>query len=94
MNKKIFYPAVFHENNDCSFTVIFPDLPGCITEGKTLSEAINMAHSALAQWSDFLIKDGNDVPAASKFEDVHGEEYPGGFVKLIELDADALRPAE
>ena len=28
------YPAVFHANNDDSYTVTYPDLPGCVSEGK------------------------------------------------------------
>ena len=28
------YPAIFHTNEDGSFTVTYPDLPGCITEAK------------------------------------------------------------
>ena len=30
--KEYIYPAIFHKNDDGSFTVTFPDLPGCITE--------------------------------------------------------------
>ena len=30
------YPAVFHANEDGTYTIIFPDLPGCISEGKSL----------------------------------------------------------
>ncbi len=33
------YPAVFHPNaDDGSFTITFPDLPNCITEGKDLAD--------------------------------------------------------
>ena len=52
--KEYIYPAIFHKNNDGSFTVTFPDLPGCITEGKTMGNALKMAQSALTQWIDFL----------------------------------------
>lgn len=38
---KIIYPAVFYPFSDGSggYTVEFPDLPGCITEGRNLEEA-------------------------------------------------------
>ena len=26
------YPAIFHANEDNTFTITYPDLPGCITE--------------------------------------------------------------
>ena len=41
------YPAIFDKNTDGSYTVMYPDLPGCISEGKTLGNALSMAQSAL-----------------------------------------------
>ena len=39
---KYVYPAIFHPNqDDGSFTVTVPSLPGCITEGKNLADAID-----------------------------------------------------
>jgi predicted RNase H-like HicB family nuclease len=48
------YPAIFHANSDGSYTIVFPDLPGCVSEGKTLANAIYMAEAALAQWLQYL----------------------------------------
>jgi predicted RNase H-like HicB family nuclease len=48
------YPAIFHLNGDGSYTITFPDLPGCISEGKSLGNAIYMAQSALTQWIEYL----------------------------------------
>ena len=44
------YPAVFHTNEDGSFTITYPDLPGCISEGNSLGNAMYMAQAALTQW--------------------------------------------
>lgn len=46
------YPAIFHRNEDDSFSITYPDLPGCISEGKSLGNAMYMAQSALTQWID------------------------------------------
>ncbi|MDO4733385.1 MAG: type II toxin-antitoxin system HicB family antitoxin [Bacillota bacterium] len=40
------YPAIFQGEED-GYTVFFPDLPGCITEGDSIEEAIEMAKDAL-----------------------------------------------
>jgi predicted RNase H-like HicB family nuclease len=64
------YPAVFHLNEDGSHTIIYPDLPGCISEGKTLSEAMYMAQSALAQWIRYLEDEGEEIPKASSIEKI------------------------
>ncbi|MDR2089390.1 MAG: type II toxin-antitoxin system HicB family antitoxin, partial [Clostridiales Family XIII bacterium] len=48
------YPAKFHANSDGSYTITYPDLPGCISEGKSVGNAVYMAQSALFQWIDYL----------------------------------------
>lgn len=46
LNKNYYYPAIFTTENE-GFSVNFPDLPGCYTEGDTLDEAYKMATSAI-----------------------------------------------
>ena len=43
---KHFYPAVFTKESS-GYSVYFPDLEGCFTEGDTLEEAYNMAVEAV-----------------------------------------------
>lgn len=43
---KYVYPAIFHEENT-GYSVSFPDIPGCNTQGKNLPDAIAMAEDAL-----------------------------------------------
>ena len=47
---KIYYPAVFTAE-DVGFSVKFPDLPGCYTEGDTIEEAYEMSVSAIGLYS-------------------------------------------
>ena len=47
MATKLIYPAVFHPESDGGYSVDFPDLLGCVTEGDSLSEAVDMAEDAL-----------------------------------------------
>jgi predicted RNase H-like HicB family nuclease len=75
------YPAIFHNNEDESFTIIFPDLPGCISEGKSLGNAMYMAQSALTQWISYLIDKKQEIPEASNVQDITVE--PDEFVNLI-----------
>jgi predicted RNase H-like HicB family nuclease len=75
------YPAVFHKNDDKSFTITFPDLPGCISEGKTLGNAMYMAQSALTQWLDYLTCKKLEIPEASNVQNISVES--GEFVNLI-----------
>ena len=43
---KHYYPAIFTEE-DIGYSVRFPDLDGCFTEGDTLDEAYEMAFDAI-----------------------------------------------
>ena len=75
------YPAVFHKNEDESYTVLYPDLPGCISEGKNLGNAMNMAQSALSQWITYLLDKEQAIPGASPAKKVKPSK--GEFVNLI-----------
>lgn len=82
--KEYIYPAVFHENSDNSITVTFPDLPGCITEGKSMGTALNMAQSALTQWIEFLRDEKEEIPAASACASIPAESNE--VVSLVQAD--------
>lgn len=78
------YPAVFHANDDGTYTVTFPDLPGCISEGKSLANAMYMAQSALSQWIEYLTDEKQELPQASYVKDVSTDADE--FVNLIRAD--------
>ena len=40
------------------YTVLVPALPGCVTYGKTVEEAIEMARDAITGYVESLIEDG------------------------------------
>ena len=44
------------------YTVLVPALPGCITYGKTVEEAIEMARDAINGYIESLIEDGEAIP--------------------------------
>jgi predicted RNase H-like HicB family nuclease len=85
---RLVYPAVF---SPCAekpgFVVTVPDLPGCVTEGDTLDEAILMGQDAASGWVLDELENGNPVPPASASKDVHLEDEE--FVSLLVLDMDA-----
>ena len=85
---KLIYPAIFYPFEDGGgFTVEVPDLPGCVSEGKTLADAILMGTDAASGWILDELEDGNAVPEASASSDLHPDE--GGIVNLLVLDMDS-----
>ena len=88
--KKLLYPACFYPCEEQeAYTVVVPDLPGCVTQGGSLIGAISKAVDAASGWILDEMEDGNPIPPASNVEDVQADERPGGFVNLIVLDMDA-----
>ena len=81
---KYIYPAVFHPNSDGSFTIMYPDLPGCISEGKSLENAMYMAQDALTQWINYLNDKKSDIPASSILSDITTGD--GEFTSYIRAD--------
>ena len=73
-------------DEDNAYIVSVPDLPGCITEGHSLSEAIEMGIDAASGWILDEIEDGNPYPAASRLQDV--TVPAGSFVNFLLLDMD------
>lgn len=86
---KLVYPACFYPDEEGGYTVIFPDLPGCVTEGDTLSEAIDVAIDAASGWLLFLIEDEKQqIPKSTDLKNITADEYDNGFVSLISIDLD------
>lgn len=78
------FPAIFHQNGDGSYTITYPDLPGCISEGKALAGAIHMAETALTQWIGYLADKNQAIPGASDIK--HIKAGKGAFVNLIRAE--------
>ena len=85
------YPAVFYPDLDSSsFVITVPDLPGCISGGSSLSDAIAMGEDAASGWILGELEDGNEIPPASSIADIRpNPEIGEGFVRLLSLDMDA-----
>ena len=85
---KLIYPACFYPCEEGGYTVVFPDLPGCITEGDTLAEAMEMAIDASSGWLLTTVEENEQLPKASNIRNVIPDEYENGFVSLIGVDLD------
>lgn len=50
------------------YAVLFPDIPGCNSQGSTLEEAFTMAMEALAGHIEAMADDGDGIPVPSTKE--------------------------
>ena len=86
---KLVYPAVFKPFTDQSggYVVEFPDLPGCVTEGKDMEQAIEMGIDAASGWILGELEDGEHIPPASDYSEIAVEN--GCMINMLLLDIDA-----
>lgn len=91
MAQKLIYPAIFYPDETGGFTVDVPDLPGCVTQGDNISDAIDMAVDAAGGWIMTELEDGNAVPDASPLHKIVPDDdiAPDGFIQYIVLDITA-----
>ena len=68
------YPFTLEQDEDGSYFIQFPDLPGCMTCGATIDEAIEMGKDAKRCWIESALKDNDFVPEPRVVED-----YPDNF---------------
>jgi predicted RNase H-like HicB family nuclease len=55
------------------FLAIVPDLPGCMSEGKTREEAARMIAGAISAWIEDAVRMGREVPEPSEHLAMAGE---------------------
>jgi predicted RNase H-like HicB family nuclease len=56
------YTVMLIPEPDGGYVVEVPALPGCATEGNTLTEALLMAEDAISGYLAVLMEDGDEIP--------------------------------
>ncbi len=64
------YIAYLHKDRNSDFGVSFPDFPGCITAGKTLEEARQLATEALSMHVEGMLEDKQLIPEPCSLDDL------------------------
>ncbi|WP_439196618.1 type II toxin-antitoxin system HicB family antitoxin [Bacillus amyloliquefaciens] len=88
---KYLFPAIFDAGEDGSdgYTITFPDLPGCISEGENVDDAMSMAKDALEGFLYGMEEDGEDIPSPSAPKDI---KVPATcFVVMVSAWTDIVR---
>ena len=97
MSRIVEYPAIFIPfiEREEGYTVEFPDLPGCVTEGNSEEDAIRMAKDAAGGWLLIELEDGNKLPKPSDKDKIMTKlkinpEYKDSFINMITIDLDKI----
>jgi len=62
INVRLSYRILLRKEPEGGYTVIVPSLPGCITYGETIEEAIEMAKEAIELYIESLREHGEEIP--------------------------------
>jgi len=82
------YPAIFLKE-DVGYSVSFPDLDGCFTDGDTLEKAIEMAQEALGLYLASLEERNVPIPAPRDISNVECSENE--FASLVSTSIEKYR---
>lgn len=86
MDKYVF-PAIFHPENDGGYSIHFPDLKGCTTEGEDLADGSVMAREVLELYLYSLETDGQEIPEPAGRYKMKGED----FVVMVTAHMNVIR---
>jgi len=62
---KLNYPITFYPEAEGGYTVLIQDLPGCISTGENLQEAMDNILDAKQQWLETAIQYQDPIPLPS-----------------------------
>lgn len=89
------YVALFEWDSDSNaYAVSFPDLPGCVSFGGNVAEALQMAKDALEGHLLVAEEEGDVIPTASDFKDFIAFIRDKDFIQYVEADTIAARKRE
>ena len=84
------YIAIVHKESKSDFGVSFPDFSGCITAGKNIDEAKDMAQEALSLHIKGMLEDGDQLPVPSSLEDIMNDpDFANAIAYLVVSVPDA-----
>ena len=66
------YRKVISGDAEEGFLIQVPDLPGCMTVGETMEEAVSMLPEAMAGWLESVLLDGQTVPEPTPVPEYSG----------------------
>lgn len=87
------YIAIIQKEPGSDYGVSFPDFPGCVTAGRTIDEAKDLAQEALIYHLEGMAEDGAAIPAPSGLAEVMADpDHAGGLAFLVTVpDSKAVR---
>jgi predicted RNase H-like HicB family nuclease len=78
------FPAVFTKEDDGGYSIYFPDVDGCFTQGEDMRDGLTMANDALCLMLYHLEEKCEPIPTPSDPLDI--EVGANSFISLVDCD--------
>lgn len=66
MNKPTQYDVILEPQTEGGYTVYVPDLPGCVSEGRTVNEALDTIQDAIAGYLTVCAQKSWKIPKVER----------------------------
>ena len=86
------YIAIVHKEAKSDFGVSFPDFPECVTAGKNIDEAKDMAEEALTLHIQGMLEDGDQLPVPSRLEEIMSDPDYGNATAYLVVSVPDAKP--
>ena len=94
--ERYIFPAVFtfyNDENGKSIGITFPDLPGCVSCGDNIQDALNMARDALGSHLFCMELDNDNIPTPSDCIELKTQLENNQEITLIDVFMPKFRDA-
>jgi predicted RNase H-like HicB family nuclease len=75
------YTVILLADAEKGYTAVVPALPGCVSEGDTVEEALDMAAEAVSLYLESAKDHGEEIPV----------EHSGTLIGDVEIDLNTLQ---
>lgn len=86
------YIAIVHKEPGTDYGVSFPDFPGCITAGRSIDQAKDLAQEALTLHIQGLLEVGDVLPAPSTLETIMADVADENAVAYLVVSIPDAKP--
>jgi predicted RNase H-like HicB family nuclease len=87
------YTVFLRKEPEGSYTVLVPALPGCLTYGDTIPEALRMAVEAISCHVESLVLQGQPVPEEGPVVSLDTDDLAEGFIFRVSAPVEVEEPA-
>lgn len=88
---KLEYPfEIIPDEFEGGYLIMYPDLPGCLSQGETIEQAINNGNDARLTWITSELEEGRDIPLPKSSSEYSGQfriRMPKELHRKLALDA-------